>query len=295
MKKSLVILFAIGGIANLVNRAEATPEPGIIIYHVGYDNSPLVNFGTYTGLENPNYQRLTFLLSHTFVDNATRNHFHRIGAYSYSGDRANPTPAFSGNNRVPEPYQRDNGLALIAGKGPFAGKLISGLGPDVFSNDEIELEYGNTTIAPIDDLFQYDTTTDPDGEYEFHPGHYLLNASGGAYKGSVEDVTVGLKLVAITPGMTIHDSSGALLMDSADDLLTLGPGDDWSFEPVFAVDESVATGTTFDATFVLQDLSGTPVYGDSAEFTFSFVAVPEPSTALLGFVVLVGLLGRRRR
>ncbi|MEO0530724.1 MAG: all3515 family Zur-repressed PEP-CTERM protein, partial [Planctomycetota bacterium] len=194
------------------SKAIASPEPGISIFHVGYDNSELVNFGPYTGLPNPNYQRLTLMLSHTFVDNATRNHFHRIGAYSYTGDPLNPVPGFSGNNRVPEPYQMDDGLSLIPGEGVFDGKLISGLGPATFPGDEIEQEYGNTSIRPMDDLVAlYDNQPDPDGEYDFHPGHYLVNASGGAYKESVADVTVGLKLVGLTPGLTIHDASGGIL------------------------------------------------------------------------------------
>ena len=83
-------------------------------------------------------------------------------------------------------------------------------------------------------------------------------------------------------------------MDSVDDMLMLGPGADWSVEPVFAVDGSTTPGSTFEATFILQDLSGTPTYGDSAEFTFSFIAVPEPSGAVLGLLAMVGLVVRRR-
>ncbi|QDT68490.1 hypothetical protein MalM25_14130 [Planctomycetes bacterium MalM25] len=274
-------------------KAVASPEPGINIFHVAYDNSPLVNFGAYTGAANPNYQRLTFMLSHTFVDNATRNHFHRIGAYSYSGDPLNPVPGFSGNNRVPEPYQMDDGLSLLAGSGVFDGKLISGLGPDARPWDEIEQEYGNTTIMPIDNLFQYDNAADPDGDYDYHPGHYLLNASSGAYKESVADVTVGLKLVGLTPGLTIHDAAGGIVMDAVDDLVTLGPGADWAFEPVFAVDALAPLGSTFEATFILQDLGSTG-YGDSAEFSFSFIAVPEPTTAVLGLLAVAAGLVRRR-
>lgn len=284
----------VGTILGATDLAMASPEPGIVIYHVGYDNAENVGFGTYSGLPNPNYQRLTFLLSHTFVDNATSNHFHRIGAYSYTGDVGNPQPGFSGNDRVPEPYQQDDGLSLLEGSGPFAGKLISGLGPAAYPSNEIEQEYGDLLIAPIDELFQYDGAPDPDGEWPNHPGHLLLNASSGAYKGSIADVTVGMKLVSITPGLTVHDQAGNLLMDSADDEWTLGTGADWSFDPVFAVDGSAAAGSTYEATFVLQDLSQSPVYGDSAEFSFSFIAIPEPATALLGMIAVVGFVARRR-
>lgn len=275
--------------------ADASPEPGINIFHVAVDNDPLIGFGTYAGLDNPNYQRLTLVLSHTFVDNATINHFHRIGAYSYTGGLTNPVPGFSGNNAVPEPYQGDDGLSLLAGSGVFEGKMISGLGPVRFPNDEIEQEYGNTTIMPINNLYQYDNLPDPDGEYEFHPGHYLLNGlNGPAYNESVADVTVGLKLVGLSPGLTIHDDSGAIVMDAVDESVVLGPGADWAFEPVFAIDGSAPLGSTYEATFVFEDLSPSPVYGDSAEFTFSFIAVPEPTTALLGLVAMAGVVSRRR-
>lgn len=269
-------------------RSDAGPEPGIVTYHVGFDNAELIGFGDYIGLSNPNYQRLSFLLSHTSEENATSNHFHRIGAYSYTGDSLNPTPAFHGNDRVPEPYQGDDGLALLPGSGAFAGKLVSGLGALVRPEDHIEEEYGNLTIAPIDNLFQYDGQPDPDGDYDQHPGHYLLNASGGAYKGSIADVTVGMKLVGLSDGLSIHDQSGASLLGTIDDVVTLGPGDDWSINPVFAIDEGGPLGASYSATFVLTDQSASPQFGDSAPFTFDFVAVPEPGSAAL-FCFGVGL------
>src|SRR5690349_17903789 len=35
-------------------------------YYVGTDNAPLITSGTYSGQPNPNYNRLTFLLAHTY-------------------------------------------------------------------------------------------------------------------------------------------------------------------------------------------------------------------------------------
>lgn len=274
---SLVAIVILAGATNV----QASPEPGITIYHVGYDNAEFVGFGAYTGLPNPNYQRLTFLLSHTFEDQATSNHFHRIGAYSYTGDPMSPTPAFSGNNRVPEPYQGDDGLALLPGSGAFAGKRISGLGPVAHPEDEIELEYGDLTIAPIDELFQFDGQPDPDGEFPFHPGHLLLNASSGAYKGSIVDVTVELKLVDLSDGLSIHNQDGTPLFGAIDDVVTLGPGADWSINPVFAIDQGAPLHASYSASFVLTDLSASPLYGDSAPFSLDFVAAPEPGAAVL--------------
>lgn len=284
---SMILAVAVGA-----NVAKATPEPGITLYHVGFDNSPIEDFGPFIGLENPNHLRLTMLWTHTFVDTPQRNHFHWIGRYDYTGSPDNPQPGFSSNNTIPEPYQGDDGLALLAGSGVFAGKKISGLGAQEFPDDEIEQEYAALGIYPMDELFQYDNQPGDDRS-EFHPGHYLLNTLNGRFKESVADVSVGMELVDITPGLAIHDETGTLLTDTVGDVIPMGPGVDWSFEPVFAVDKSVPLGESYQATFILKDLGSTG-YGDSAEFTFNFITVPEPSTALLGLTLLLGVAVRRR-
>ena len=244
-----IALAAVLAVSFGVATAEAVPEPGTTLYHVGYDDAEFVAFGPYTGLPNPNYQRLTFLYSHTFLDTPARNHFHWIGQYSYSGDPLNPQPGFSTNDQVPERYQQDNGLSLFPGSGVFSGKFMSGLGPAERPDDLIEEEYGDLRVYPIDEFFQYDNAPDPDGEADFHPNHYLLNTLDGIFKGSVANVTIGLKLVEITPGMAIYDQSGNMLMGEVDDELDLGTGEDWIFDPVFAVDSSAATDSTYEATF----------------------------------------------
>jgi hypothetical protein len=278
-----------------------TLEPDLVNWHVGVDKAENVGFGTYSGLPNPNYDRLVFLLSHVFPENPLVNHFHRIGAYSYTGPVDNPEFAFSGNNRVPEPYQSDDGLALLPGSGTFDGKLVSGLGfnhyPLGTEQSDIEREYSDLTVKPLDALLAFDGVDDGDQlSPEMHPGHHLVNASRGAYKTSVADRTIGLKLVDHTDGLSITDETGTPLFNALDDTITLGSGDDWSFNPVFSVDGSTSVGETFGATFVLidQTTGGTP-YGDSAPFGFDFVAVPEPATATLALAGLMATQLRRRR
>ncbi|MGL4514976.1 MAG: all3515 family Zur-repressed PEP-CTERM protein [Lacipirellulaceae bacterium] len=275
--------------------ASATPEPGVVLYHVGVQNLPNFLTGTYAGQANPNHNRLTFLLSHTFADTPTNNHFHRIGAYGLSGPASSPSVGFITNNATPEPYQLDNGLSLLAGSGVFAGKLISGLGPAQLLDDHIEAEYGDLTIMPIDELFPSDGLNHPTLAGLKHPEHYLLNASAGAYKGSVAAVTVGMTLSSISSGLSVLDQAGAPLWGGVGQTLTLGTGAVWSFEPVFAVDASVPAGTPFSATFTLRDLSASPSFGDSAPFTFNFVTVPEPTTAGLLLVGACGFAVCRRR
>lgn len=281
----------------------AASEPGIAHYQVGIENRPTLTSGTYLGLANPNHNRLTLLYSHTYADTPWSNHFHRIGSYGYTGPAASPTVALSTADRVPETYQLDNGLTLLPGSGAFAGKFVSGLGPAALPGDHIEQEYGSLLIAPFDSLLGFDGQNHPDPLLEDpnpavvgakHPGHYLINASSGVYKNSVEGVRIGLELTAISPGLEITDAAGASLFASVGDVLTLGDTGDWSLTPYFAVDGLTAPASAFSATFKLVDLSDTPQFNDSAPFSFDFVTVPEPTGAVLGLVV-IGLAAIRRR
>ena len=75
------------------------------IYIIGVDSLTTLTSGTYAGLPNPNYGRLTFLYAHYTPGT---EHFHSIGAWSYSGSRDNPVVRnTSNNNRIPELAQRD--------------------------------------------------------------------------------------------------------------------------------------------------------------------------------------------
>jgi hypothetical protein len=281
----------------------AAPEPGVGLFHVTYDNAPNVTFGTYLGQPNPNYQRLTFMLSHTYAETPWNNHFHRIGSYGYTGPAGSPTVTPSTNDRIPEPGYLDDGLALLPGSGVFAGKLVSGMGPAALPNDSIEQEFGHLTIAPMDSLMAFDGLDHPNPALEDpnpavvgakHPVHYLINASSGVYKNSVNGVRIGLELTAISPGLEITDAAGASLFGSVGDVLTLGETGDWSLTPYFAVDGLTAPASAFSATFKLVDLSDSPQFGDSAPFSFDFVTVPEPTGAVLGLVA-IGLAAIRRR
>ena len=294
-------VFSASASMGLVASATAqTLEPGIANYHVAIDNAQNIGFGTYVGLPNPNYQRLTLVLSHVFPDNPLVNHFHRIGSYGYAGPAGSPTPAFSTNNRLPEPYQADDGLILLPGSGAFAGKLISGLGFDHFpqdsDQDHVEEEYSDLLLKPIDALFVFDGVDDGDPlSPEMHPGHHLLNASRGAYRSSVSGVTVGLKLLDLTPGLTIHDQTGNVLFNAINEVVTLGSGSNWEFDPVFAVEGSAIPGSMHSASFGLVDLTtgSSSVYGDSAPFSIDFVAVPEPAAAVM--LLGLGAAALRRR
>jgi hypothetical protein len=51
-------------------------------YFVAVDSLETLTSGTFEGLANPNFGRLTLLVAHRFVEDPTRNHFHAIGAYT---------------------------------------------------------------------------------------------------------------------------------------------------------------------------------------------------------------------
>ena len=281
----------------------AAPEPGIAHYQVGVENRPVLTSGTYLGQANPNHDRLTLLYSHTYADTPWSNHFHRIGSYGYTGPAVSPTVALSTADRVPETYQLDNGLTLLPGSGVFSGKFVSGLGPATLPGDHIEQEYGSLLITPFDSLLGFDGLNHPDPLLEDpnpavvgakHPGHYLINASSGVYKNSVDGVRIGLELTAISPGLEITDAAGTSLFGSVGDVLTLGDTGDWSFTPYFTVDGLTAPASAFSATFKLVDLSDTPQFGDSAPFSFDLVTVPEPTGAALGIAALAVTAIRRR-
>lgn len=240
-------------------------------YYVGIDGREILPSGTYAGLTNPNYNRLTFLFPHIEEDSST-NHFHGIGTYSYTGDASNPTIVPTNtNNRLPESYTGMSPITLLPGSGIFNNKFISQATGE---------EYTNWTIKPIKSLLDYSGDEAAD---------YLYNSSGGRWQGLLGDATIGLELVSITDGLKVADASGVDLFNAVGDIYSIGQGDDFSFTPIFYTDKSANTGK-YSATFRLRDLNGTTSLGESGTFNVDFQVthVPEPSL-LLGFGLLAGL------
>jgi hypothetical protein len=80
--------------------AKVVRNPPTDIYIIGVDSLGTLTRGTYAGLPNPNHRRLTFLYTHYTPGT---EHFHSIGAWSYTGSRDTPIVRdTSGNNRIPE-------------------------------------------------------------------------------------------------------------------------------------------------------------------------------------------------
>ncbi|WP_373525102.1 all3515 family Zur-repressed PEP-CTERM protein [Nostoc sp.] len=245
-------------------------------FYIGLDGLEVFPTGTYAGLENPNYNRLTLLFAHRNEDQPESSHFHGIGAYSYLGSlnnlTINPTNT---NNRIPESYSEQPPLTLLPGTGFYSGRLIS------IPTDK---EYSNLTIEPLASL---KTSKELDNQY-------LFNSSNGRWQSSLEGGNIGLQLASISSGLNIGDSAGFDIVNSVGDIYTIGSGDNFSFTPTFWTDAAAPLGT-YSASFKLVDLGtgSNPIpFKESGTFSFDFEVktVPESSTVLgLGIVGLLAL------
>ncbi len=246
-------------------------------YFVGVDGLATLTSGTYSGLANPNAGRLTYLYAHWNFDNPGTNHYHGIGAYSYTGPAGSPTSvSTNANNALPESYTGLGPLSLIEGSGAFAGRLVSGLG-----TAEQDHHYGDLQLFSTQVL---------DGSLAVGE-QQMFDSSGGRWTGSLAGSILALELVSRTEGLFVSDGSALDVFSGPNPLFTIGSGDELDWTPLFWVDGASASGI-YSATFRLIDLEG--IRGDSGTFTFNFQAVPEPSVLILLASGLL-LLGTLRR
>lgn len=244
-------------------------------FYVGIDGRVTVPTGSFAGLAEANAGRLTLLLDYG------SNHFHAIGTYSYTGPAPHPGVRDTNrNNRIPEISSNEAPVPLTAGSSLYDGKLRSNVG---FS------EYSNLGVTSIQTLAGFGAGS---------PENILLNSSGGRWASSLSGVTVGLKLLSATAGLSVGTESVSNLFSSSDTIL-LGHGNTFEFKPVYWVEGSAASGT-YSAEFQLVNLNPLSPYEDSGRFYFDFsvatAPVPEPGAyaMMLCGLGMLGLAMRRR-
>jgi len=231
--------------------------------YVGIDNNPTLTFGAYAGLANPNQGRLTLLYAHIYpYGEFNNNHYHGIGAYSYTGDVSSPSVEdTAAGNAIPEVYTQLPGNTLVPGvDGVWVGKLISRKTTD---------HYSDMRIRSVHSLSSYGLGSSEQA---------MFLSSSGTRTNLMPDASIALELVSKTAGLNIADTNGVAILENTGDRQVIGSGDDADFEflPVFWVDESAAPGD-FEAEFRLVDLNdagGRTPFPSSGRFFFKF-RVPE--------------------
>lgn len=273
--KPFIVTFAIALLPATHAQAGVRHDEGIGFY-IGLDGRMTIPSGGYAGLPEANAGRLTLLLDHG-------DHFHGIGTYSYAGPAPHPAARdTNANNRIPEISSGEPGLSLSAGSGIYSGRLRSSVG---------DSEYSYLGMASLQSLSGFAPGSDET---------ILFNSSGGRWNGSLAGVTVGLKLLSASAGLTIGTESLTNLFSVSDTIL-LGAGSAWTFKPVYSIANGAAPGT-YSAEFQLVNLNPLSNIGDSGRFYFDFAVaaapVPEPEAyaMMLCGLGLIGLgLHRRAR
>lgn len=282
MTPARLVALAALGLSLSVDAADPVRYSEGIGYYIGIDSLATLTSGTFAGLANPNYNRLTFLWEHG-------THFHGIGAYSYTGSADAPVVnGSSGNNRIPEVGARidplPGTLALNAGAGEFAGKWVSSpLGDEVAHQ-----AYSHLGVSSIQSLA---------GGTPGSITEALFDSSAQRWNAALDGVQVALKLEYITPGLKVAANGDMDLFDGGN-LHLLGDGNAFDFLPTFWVDATAAAGT-YTAQFSLVNLGSNTAVRDSGTFHIDFAVpapVPEPTTwaMLLGGLFMLGWIARRR-
>ncbi len=261
-------LFTLAMAAGWLSAWASAASAQLAEYYIGIDNrtAPFTapagdGGGAYP--DNPNYNRLTLLLNHG-------DHYHGIGAYTYTGPAATPVlNDTSSNNRLPETYSGQSPLPLLPGAGLYAGKKTS---QEVLGLTYSDLEMRNTqSLAGVDDI--------------------LFNSSANRWKAAFDAAHIHIELLSVSsPDLKVGSATNPNAFAFGD--AHLGDGNEiFSFTPVLWVDATAPAGSYW-AEFQLTDLSGN--FGNSGRFFIDVQNVPEPTNLALGGLALLGVVMKRR-
>jgi hypothetical protein len=258
----------------------------LLSYYIGVDNQATIPSGTYAGLANPNYNRLTLLFAHHYPVGGiptghTSNHYHSKGIYRYTGDNlgANTATVFNVSDYVPEGTLAP--LPLTLGTGIYAAKLVT-----------------NASSNPSDPLYHFSQleigNTQSLAGFGAEAGEtYMFNSSAGRWNSAFADADVHFELVSLTPGLHLGSTSLLDLVGNPGDDVHLGEGSEFfGFTPILWTASDAAPGI-YEATFKIVDESGT--FGESGEIRLRTEVIPEPGSALLLALGLSFVVTRRAR
>lgn len=273
--RSNVLYVGLAGLAIMMasfNVSASSRHDEGIGFYIGYDGLATIASGTYAGLTNPNAGRLTLLLDHG-------EHFHGIGAYSYSGTASAPNVLpTNANNRIPEISSLENPLPLEMGSGLYDGTLRSAVGSS---------EYSHLGIASIQSLASHVS-----GSTE----SILFQSSSNRWSGPLNDVELGLRFIESTEGLHVGTETTKDIYGTGD-VFNLGRGNNFEFKPIYWVDAS-APGGIYSATFELLNMETGSSIKDSGTFRLDFAVspIPEPGTyaMLLTGLFFVAWAARKR-
>ncbi|MDO8843278.1 MAG: all3515 family Zur-repressed PEP-CTERM protein [Methylicorpusculum sp.] len=253
--------------------ASAYAKSELAGYYIGIDGRINIPSGTYAGLPEPNSGNLTLLLNHG-------NHYHGIGAYSYTGPAASPSiNDTNSNNRIPEisALNPRPPLELNWGSGSlYSGKLTSQNNPSAV--------YGNLTFARVDTLAGHETGSEE---------QILFNSSSNRWSTLLGTTSIGLQLISATPGLSIGNEQNTNLFANGNTLI-LDTYLDNGFAPIFWTAANAAAGT-YTAEFRLIGLNDESINSGRFYFDFAPVAVPVPAAVWLFGSGLFGLLGLKHK
>jgi len=231
-------------------------EARLTDYFVAVDNLETFTTGTFAGLPNPNFGRLTLLVAHRSPDDPSESHFHAIGAVSYAsleggGQKVIET---STNNRIPEIFTGQLPLQLL----PRSLLEQRAKGKASLVSHPTDTEYSHLKIESIQVLNAF-----PDS-----PEGLLFNSSDGRWATPLDGAIVALQRISVTPGLRVANEEGKGILSAG--VYELGEGNTFSFFPTYSTRRSAEVGT-YSAAFKLVDArtTVTPLQ-ESGRFTFDF-------------------------
>ena len=222
----------------------------LVKFYVGQDCATTLTSGTYKGLANPNYRRLTFLYAHAYLETPMNNHYHNIGSYTYTGLASDPlTVPTNSNYRIPEVSTGNRPLTLVEEtNGIFAGKLVNKLTVE---------DYSDPRIRSVHNILPY-VTASATNEFGFGSAeHVMFHSKSDSWTNSMDGAVVAMELVEKTDGLHVGTTNQLDVLINPGDRLTMGPGNSFEFRPMVWT-ETNATPGTYSLKFKLVDESDRP-------------------------------------